>query len=375
MATVLVDRGYGTTFNTPRHPRTHTIVRSRFSGGLRHLWQPLDGVGLWNPFGNFDLVHSFNKVPLWSNQPWMLTFESIVPRTLGRHQEILRDVLRTRLLAPQCSGIIAISDYAIRRTKQFLAGWERLPELLSRIEVIPPNLQPLHRRSEYTGGPLSLLFIGHDFARKGGIVTLRMAKLAQACGLPLHFHIISNLHYGKGVYTDFQDTAAYAEDMKLLTLPNVTHHGSMPNAAVMQLIEDSHFVLLPTLHDTYGYSPLEGMSLGVPAIASATAAIPEFVKDGENGFLLPLPNDDIGEWIHLRKLPIRWADLDEAYDSLARSALARLSTVIDNPQLWDRLSDGAFKHIVAHHDAAIIAAILEQRYSAALAPAGIPRTA
>jgi glycosyltransferase involved in cell wall biosynthesis len=375
MATVLVDRGYPTTFNTPRQPKTHTIVRSRMSGGLRHLWQPLDGVGLWNPLGSFDLVHSFNKIPLWSNQPWMITFESILPRTLGRHQEILRDVLRERLLSPQCRGIIAISDYAVRRTAQFLAGWDQLPELLARIEVIPPNIQPLRRRREYTGGPLSLLFIGHDFARKGGITMLRTAKLAQARGLPLHFHIISNLHYGKGIYADFQDAAAYAEDMKLLALPNITLHGSLPNAAVMKLIEESHFVLLPTLHDTYGYSPLEGMCLGVPTIASATAAIPEFVKDGENGFLLRLPNDDIGEWIHLRKLPLQWADLDEAYDSLAHAAIARLTTVVDKPELWNRLSDGALEHIVAHHDAGTIASVLEQRYSAALDPEGVPRTA
>lgn len=375
MATVLVDRGYPTTFNTPRQPKTHTIVRARMSGGLRHLWQPLDGVALWNPLGAFDLVHSFNKIPLASHQPWIVTFESILPRTLGPHQQILRDILRTKLLSPQCRGIIAISEYAIRRTNQFLAGWDHLPALLSRIEVIPPNIQPLRRRSEYTGGLLKLLFIGHDFARKGGIATLRMAKLAQASGMPLHFHIISNLNYGKGIYADFQDKAAYAEDIKLLALPNITHHGSMPNAAVMKLIEESHFVLLPTLHDTYGYSPLEGMCQGVPAIASATAAIPEFVKDNVNGFLLPLPNDEIGEWIHLRKLPLQWADLDEAYASLAHSALARLATVIDNPALWNRLSDGALRQIVTHHDATTIAARLEQRYSAALHPQAVPRTA
>lgn len=368
MATVLVGRGYLNIFNTPRQPKIHTILRGRMPGPLGRLWKPFENVGFWNPLGSFDLVHTFNKIPLWSHQPWMVSFESILPRTLGPKQEIMRDILREKLLSSQCRGIIAISNYAVRRTKKALAGWEGLPDLLSKIEVIPPNINPLHLRAEYKGGPLSVIFIGNEFARKGGIVTLRMARLAQAGGLPIHFHIVSNLRYGAGIYTDFQDPRAYDEDLKILTQPNVTFHGSISNASVMKLIEESHFVLLPTLHETYGFSPLEGMSLGVPAIATATAAIPEFVKNGENGFLLPLANNEQGDWILLGKPPLQWADLDRTYDELAQASMERIARVLENPELWNRLSQGALTHIRTHHDAETIGALLEARYSAALNP-------
>ncbi len=366
MATILAGRHYPDYFNTPRRPQIHSILHGRIPTPLGRFWRPMENVGFWSPFGKFDLVHTFNKIPLWSNKPWIVTFESILPRTLGPKQEIVRDILRERLLSPQCRGIIAISNYAIRRTAAYLAGWERLPELLSKIELIPPNIQPLRQRAEYKGRPLSVVFIGNDFAQKGGIVTLRMAKAAQAAGLPIHFHLVSRMNYGPQVFVDYHDASAYDEDLKILSQPNVTLHGGLPNAAVLKLIEECHFVLLPTLHDTYGYSLLEGMSLGVPSIATATAAIPEFVKDGENGFLLPFETDDSAEWIHLRKRPLQWDDLDHAYSGLAHAALDRLTRVIDDPELWNRLSAGAFNYIRAHHDAATIGALLEKRYSTAL---------
>jgi glycosyltransferase involved in cell wall biosynthesis len=366
LATVLVGRHYPDCFNTPRRPQAHIIVRGRIPAPFGRFWRSADNVGFWNPFGVFDLVHTFNKIPLWTNKPWMVTFESILPRTLGPKQEIMRDILRERLLSPQCKGIIAISNYAIRRTTAYLAGWDRLPELLSMIEMIPPNIQPAERVAEYSGGPLKVIFIGNHFARKGGIVALRMARLAQAAGLPIHFHLVSSMEYGAGIYTDCRDPNAYDADLEALTLENVTLHGRLSNTAVLELIAASHFVLLPTLHDTYGYSLLEGMSLGVPSLATATAAIPEFVKDGENGFLLPLENDATGDWIELSHPPLQWDILDRTYDALAEAALERLNRVLHEPKLWKSLSEGALHHIRAHHDAEIIGARLEKKYSAAL---------
>lgn len=366
LATILAGRHYPDYFNTPRHPNVHTILHGRIPAPFARYWRPMENAAFWNPFGAFDLVHTFNKIPLWSNRPWIVTFESILPRTLGPKQEILRDILRERLLSPQCKGIIAISNYAIRRTAAYLAGWDRLPDLLAKVELIPPNIHLSQERAEYKGGPLSVVFIGNDFAQKGGIVTLRMANAAQAAGLPIHFHLVSRMNYGPQVFVDYHDASAYDRDLQTLSQLNVTLHGALPNAAVLKLIEECHFVLLPTLHDTYGYSLLEGMSQGVPSIATATAAIPEFVKDGENGFLLPFETDDSTEWIHLRKRPLQWADLDDAYSELAKAALERVTRVIEYPELWNRLSAGAINHIRAHHDAETTGALLEQKYSDAL---------
>ncbi len=373
MGTILVDRKYPTKFNTPRHPTRHTLLRTRMPSVLGRLWRPLDCVALWNPLGGFDLVHTFNKIPFASSIPWMVTFESVIPRTFGPHHEVMKETFKYKLLSPSCRRIIATSQYAIRRTQEALADWSELPRLLQRIEVIHPNVEVHGARKTYSGGLLSLVFIGNHFARKGGIVALRIARAAKRMNLPVELHVISNMTYGEGVYTDCKDRDLYAADLQAMTLENVKYHGRLHNSEVMEIIAQSHFVLLPTLHDTYGFSLLEGMSYGVPSLASATAAIPEFVKHGENGFLLPLPTNEIGDWIHLRERNKSWEDVNSAYEMMTDAAIERILEVLDTPDLWNELSSGSIQHVRRQHDATRIGALLENIYSEAIRDESLDR--
>lgn len=364
MATVFLDSNYLTVFNSPRAPQVHTLKRSRITGVLGRAWRPLDGIAVWNPLQDADLLHTFNRIPLVTSKPWIVSFESILPRCYGKGCDTVRSILRERLLSPQCRKIIAISDYSIRRMKQPLANWSGLTEVMEKTVVVHPNFPLGDSRPVYTGGTLSLLFVGNDFARKGGIAALRIAKIAQERSLPIHVHIVSSMRYGNGIYTDCKDRRAYAADLSLLSLDNVTFHGPQPNHAVMSLIRQSHFVLLPTLHDTYGFSPLEGMSQGVPVIASTTAAIPEFVKHEQNGYLLPLSADAVGDW---DQLPYpSWDALDYVFSSMAESAIGHLRGILDEPSRWTSLSHGATSHMRQQHCAEVNGARLEQLYSSAL---------
>jgi glycosyltransferase involved in cell wall biosynthesis len=48
--------------------------------------------------------------------------------------------------------------------------------------------------------------------------------------------------------------------------------------------------MLPSLAEGYGMSVVEAMSFGKPVIASNISALPELVKEGETGLLVP-PDD------------------------------------------------------------------------------------
>ncbi len=50
--------------------------------------------------------------------------------------------------------------------------------------------------------PLQVIFVGNEFARKGGIVLLRIAKAALARRLPIRFHVVSATRYAGNIYTD-----------------------------------------------------------------------------------------------------------------------------------------------------------------------------
>ena len=86
----------------------------------------------------------------------------------------------------------------------------------------------------------------------------------------------------------------------------------MPNARVLELMEEADYFVLPTFHDTFGYVALEALAGGTPVIATATCALPEVVEHGTNGYLIPFENDpDVGRWpwIYRRDDP----HYDEAY--------------------------------------------------------------
>lgn len=58
-------------------------------------------------------------------------------------------------------------------------------------------------------------------------------------------------------------------------------YGSKRNA----LIQGAEFLVVSSLEEPLGYTPLEANALGVPAVARPGGAIPEFIKDGVNGYM------------------------------------------------------------------------------------------
>jgi len=49
---------------------------------------------------------------------------------------------------------------------------------------------------------------------------------------------------------------------------------------------DSDIFVLPTLRDSFGIVNIEAMSAGLPVISTYQGAIPEYIEDGVNGFLI-----------------------------------------------------------------------------------------
>lgn len=166
MAKILLPDTYLMRFNSPRQSR-HELERQKFPDTWRRIWRPLHGIALWNPLQRFDLMHSFFKIP-FTTKPWIISFSSFVPRTIGKHEELLRGVLRDRLLQDNCRKLIACSNFAKQEFALFNSNWSGLDPVMQKVEVVHPNL-PLQVTApkQHTGGSVSLVFIGNDFARKG----------------------------------------------------------------------------------------------------------------------------------------------------------------------------------------------------------------
>lgn len=367
--------------NLPRNSRHQLIHAKSFPTGrypIEKLWYPLGSFFPWQPsWEKYQVVHSFNRV-LYTNQPWFVTFEDhrvLYRNPQNKGETVIYELLNNRLALDNCQKLIAISDYAKMRFLKRIEGWEIEEKLNNKLDVIHPNFRTrVDKAKTYQSDEnLQLIFVGHHIARKGGVVALRLAKKAEKLGLPVTIHIISGLGHGSGVPTDFPDTTKYIEDFKLLNLNNVVFHKNLPNDKVIELLSQSHFQLMPTLHDTYGFSVIEGFSVATPVITTNVCALPEFVRHDENGYILELPINDIrhwANWVHGEKTKTNeyWEVLNNTYDSLAEQALQQIKQFIDRSdkrEHYEFLSAGALAQAQILHNSEKQNELFDNLYAAA----------
>ena len=113
---------------------------------------------------------------------------------------------------------------------------------------------------------LRLLFVGNDFARKGGhdVLATFESGLRATCELD----IVSN-----GIATLPAGAAARL------------HRGlSSTSAALAQLYADADVFVMPTHEDAFGIVFVEAMAAGLPCVGGRVLAVPELVQHGATGY-------------------------------------------------------------------------------------------
>jgi glycosyltransferase involved in cell wall biosynthesis len=180
-----------------------------------------------------------------------------------------------------------------------------------KIQVIPPGVDlGLFRPGERTrgAGPVRVLFVGGDFVRKGG-----PELLTAMCELPPNVEL--------DVVTG-SDVVGIPSDVTCRV-----HRGLKPRAAeLIDLYRRADIFALPSRGDCLPQVLAEAAAAGLPLVATPTGAVPEIVRDGVNGFLVP-----VGSAAELA------------------SALRRL---VDNPTLRRRMGSESMAVAARDHDAA-----------------------
>ncbi|MCA9929482.1 MAG: glycosyltransferase family 4 protein, partial [Anaerolineales bacterium] len=140
-----------------------------------------------------------------------------------------------------------------------------------KVTVIPPGvnthewLRPEPRRLH--NGPVKILFVGGNLARKGGLLLLDAFRaLRQKYAVELHLATRDPVVEEPGlfVYNDMQ-----------------------PNSdRLKQLYFDSDIFCLPTFGDCLPMVLSEAGAAGLPVVSTRVAGIPELVHEGETGLLV-----------------------------------------------------------------------------------------
>ncbi len=150
------------------------------------------------------------------------------------------------------------------------------------ITVIPPGVDPSvwRRAGPAPAGPVRILFVGGDLERKGGDLLLRaFASLRGqlAADRP-----------------DLEVALELVTKAAVPAQPGVTVHGGMqPNSPdLVALYHRCHVFCLPTRGDCLPMVLSEAGAAGLPLVSTAVAAIPEIVRPGDTGLVVPLDDHD-----------------------------------------------------------------------------------
>ncbi len=324
---------------------------------VKRPWTPLHKALYWAdafailPEPDYDIVHAINAVPVLSRRPYVLSFEDYLPRVPeDRYVGWLQRRLQPALMSSRCVALLALSEYAVRQFQHQNRGFAGRNELEAKLEVRYPAVAPRRTEpKERLGETLRLLLVGRDFMHKGGPALLRAHAQLRTRGVPVQTTIVSSLYSRTDEPYVYPSSPSLIEhEIARLAQDGVTHYHSVPNATVLQLMEEADFFVFPTLHDTFGYVALEALACGTPVLASATNALPEIVEDGRCGFLLPLELDgQLGRWAWTYRT--RESGFVEAWetatDSLASAIVERLSECWESPGQYALLSTGALERV------------------------------
>ena len=145
-----------------------------------------------------------------------------------------------------------------------------------KVVVIPPGIDTAlwdFSRSSRPGGPVHLLFVGGDFARKGGDTLLEaFARLPQSADV--HLHVVTKTQgVGEG-------------------LPRVTVYRDVaPNSERLRgLFAQADLFVFPTRGDCLPLAVMEALASGLPVVTTDVGALSEAVTHGETGWVVP-PDD------------------------------------------------------------------------------------
>lgn len=204
-----------------------------------------------------------------------------------------------------------------RWVKDSLVDDYRVPA--EKVEVIPPGVdldvwRP-NRSGAVSGRTPRLLFVGGDFARKGGDVLLEAlrAGLSERCEV---------------------DVVTGTKGVESTDRVRV-HQGLTPaDPALRRLFDQADVFVLPTRADFSPMAVVEAMAAGLPIVTTRVGAIPEQVVDGETG-LLTRP----GDAVDLARALAALLDDPERLRAYGAAGRSRAERHYDGPRNYTALTD------------------------------------
>jgi len=171
--------------------------------------------------------------------------------------------------------IVVVHEEAKQVYSQFVAE-----EKLRTIPLgVNPDLFEYNQRSDTQ----ELVAIGNLRRRKGYDILFRALKSIQRSYPDVHLHV-----FGEGPLED----ELRQQVLSLGLQSNVTFHGYVDQSIVREHLSRARAFVHPSRSESFSLVRLEAMSTGCPMVVTDISGAREMVRDGEEGFVVPIESPE-----------------------------------------------------------------------------------
>jgi glycosyltransferase involved in cell wall biosynthesis len=180
----------------------------------------------------------------------------------------------------------------------------------AKIHVIPygVRLESFRQTAEPTAGEFNVLFAGSGSLRKG------VPYLLQAFAAVRHPR--KRLRIAGGLQQDLRSV------LGRLPTAQVEFLGPVPKPKLIEYMNRSDVLVLPSIEEGFGLVVPEAMACGCPVICSANVGGADMVTDGVDGFIVPIRDPAA-----LTDRMMRLADDPGLAQSMRAAALSRVQRI------------------------------------------------
>jgi colanic acid/amylovoran biosynthesis glycosyltransferase len=180
-----------------------------------------------------------------------------------------------RQKAENAKFILCISDFCRSQLMRLVAPkhWEKMHVV--RLGVDPDLFFPV-RQTPDSADPLEIICVGRLVESKGQLILLRACSLLTAQGYAVRLRLV-------GAGPDRKHLEEFAAEKNM----PVIFEGARNHDETRQLLGHADVFVLSSFAEGLPVALMEAMAMEVPCVSTYIAGIPELVRDGLDGLLVP----------------------------------------------------------------------------------------
>jgi colanic acid/amylovoran biosynthesis glycosyltransferase len=171
--------------------------------------------------------------------------------------------------------IVCISDFCRSQIMRLVdpVHWGKMHVVRQGVD---PDLFRPTRREQEAGKVLEVLCVGRLVASKGQLILLRACDLLLRRGYSFRIRLV-------GTGPDREHLEAFAVQKNI----PVIFEGAKSNYEIRRLLDGADIFALASFAEGVPVALMEAMAMEVPCVSTCVAGIPELIRNGLNGLLVP----------------------------------------------------------------------------------------